>query len=94
MRGREPRGVEHRAVAADRDHQFRCGASVRGRLALDARLAEVDSAVALGEHLASAGVQMHRENAHRLGDALVAIVADQGDAGERAVVTGMAALLA
>ena len=83
MRGREPRGVQHRAVAADRDHQVRFGRELRGRPALDAGRAEVDGAVALGEHLAPAGVQVHREDLHRLDDARVAIVADEGDAREQ-----------
>jgi len=75
--------VQHGAVAADCDDQVRVARELLGGPALDARRAEVDSAVAFRENPAPAGVQVHGENLHRLDDARIAVVADKGDARER-----------
>ena len=62
--------------------RFASAASFAAGPTLDAGRAEVHGAVALGENLAPAGMQVHGEDLHRLDDARVAIVADQGDARE------------
>ncbi len=80
MRGREARGVQHRAVAADGDDQVRVRPRASPPAGARRGVAPKSTVlVALREDLAPAGVQMRREDLHRLDDARVAIVADQGD---------------
>ena len=83
VRGGQPRGVQHRAVAADRDDQVRLARQRRFRTALDA-----ESRRSRRRWRSSASTRRPRacrwaaQDLHRLDDARVAIVADEGDAFE------------
>ena len=61
----------------------RLARQLRFRQALDARRAEVDAVRRIDEHAASAAVQMRGQDLHRLDDARVVSVADEGDGLER-----------
>jgi hypothetical protein len=79
VRRGEARGVQHRAIAADGDEEIGLAGEFLLGQALHAQGLESDAVRAVGEHAVPARLQVGGQDLHRLDDASVAIVADEGE---------------